>query len=103
MNLRLRGGLRAREKVEIATLVGLADMFGIHRAVAAQKMRRRRLPGGMAARELFVADVKMNFPRRDVDFDFVAGLHQSQWPADKAFRRDVQDASAVAGTAHPCV
>src|SRR5579862_9930166 len=82
MNLRLRGGLRAHQKIEIAALVGLADMLGIHRAVAAQKVRRRRCPGGAAARELFVADVEMDFPRRDVDLDFVAGLHQSQWAAD---------------------
>src|SRR3984893_3653176 len=100
MNLRLGGTLRARKKIEIAALVGLAAMLGIHRTIAAQKMRRRRLPGGAAPRELFFADVKMDFARRDVDLDFGAGLHQSQWPADKAFGRDVQDAGAVAGAAH---
>src|ERR1700686_2574233 len=100
MNLRLGGTLRSSEKIEIAALVGPADVVGIHRAVAAQKVRRRRSPGCAAARELFITDVKVYFSPRDVDLDLVAGLHQSEWTADITFRRDVQDARAVAGAAH---
>src|SRR5579864_6011086 len=76
VNLRLGGARRAGEKIEIAALVGLADMLRIHRAIAAQKMRRRRFPIGAAARELFVADVEVDFACRDVDLDLVTGLHQ---------------------------
>src|SRR6202034_3040624 len=98
--LRLGRALRAREKIKIAALVGLADMLGIHRAVAAQKVRRRWCPGGATACQFLIADVKMDFSRRDIDLDLVAGLHQRERAADKTFGRDVQDAGAVAGAAH---
>src|SRR5258708_32562760 len=78
MNLRFGLLLCAREKIEIATLIGLADMLGIHGAIAAQEMRRRRFPGGATARQLFLVDVEMDFPCRHVDLDLIAGLHQRQ-------------------------
>ena len=37
MNLRLGGTLRAGQKIEITALVGLADMLGIHRSIAARR------------------------------------------------------------------
>ena len=44
--------------------------------------------------------MQMNAARGDVDLDLVAGLHQSQRAADKALRRHMQNAGAVAGAAH---
>src|SRR5579871_288475 len=82
MNLRLRGRCGAAEKIEVAALVGLADVLRIHRAVAALKMRRRLFPGGAAARQFFVADVQVDLARGDIDFDLVAGLNQRQRTAD---------------------
>ena len=76
---------------------------GIHGAIAAGIMRRRRSPGGAPARKFVVADVQMNAACRDIDLDLVAGLHQRQRTADKTFRGDVQDAGAVACAAHACV
>src|SRR5712692_5998027 len=69
MNLRLRGRLGAGEEIEIAALVGLADMGGEHRAVAARVARRRRPPCGAAAVELVVADMQVDAARRDIDLD----------------------------------
>src|ERR1700692_5036115 len=100
MNLRLGDGRRALEKSEVAAFVGLADVLRIHGAVAAGVFRRRRRPGGAAARKLVVADVEVDAPRGDVDLDLVAGLHESERTADKALRRDMQNAGAVAGAAH---
>src|ERR1700730_18126936 len=72
MNFRLRDRRLALEKIEVAALVGLADVLGKHRAVAAQVMRRRRRPGGAPARQLLLADMQMDAARGDVDFDLVA-------------------------------
>src|SRR3954466_13382291 len=96
MNLRLRHLGLALQEVEIAALVGLADVLGEHRAITARVFRCRRHPGGLPSRELGVADMQMDHPLVDVDLDLVAGLHEGERPADEAFRRDVQDAGAVA-------
>src|SRR6266446_6002023 len=69
MNLRLRGRLRAGEEIEIAALVGLADVLREHRAVAARVAGRRRLPGGAAAAKLVVADMQVDAAPSDVDLD----------------------------------
>ena len=86
---------RAFEKVEVAALVGLADMrrntwrrSRAHKAAAG-------CPGGAPARKFVVADMRMDAACRDVDLDLVAGLHQRQRAADKTFRGDVQDAGAI--------
>src|ERR1700678_3692383 len=99
MYLRLGDACGAFEKIEVAAFVGLADMLRIHRAVAAGIAWRRRRPGGAPAGQLLLADMEMNFSRRHVDLDVVAGLHQRDRAADKALRRDVQDAGAVARAA----
>src|SRR5215472_13052851 len=44
--------------------------------------------------------MQVDAARGDIDLDLIAGLHQRQRPADKALRRHVQNASAVAGAAH---
>src|SRR3984957_1947900 len=67
---------------------------------AANTWRRSRGRICAAARQLVVADMQMDAPRGDVDLDLVAGLHQGKRTTDKAFRRDVQNAGAVAGAAH---
>ena len=103
MNFRLRDRPAGPQEIEIAALVGLADVLGEHRAVAARIFRRRRLPGGLAAGQFLVADVQMDAALVDVDLDLVAGLHEGERAADEAFRRDMQDAGAVAGAAHAAV
>src|SRR5438876_410382 len=92
MNLRLGHRRLALEKIEVAALVGLADVLGEHRAVAARVFRRRLFPGSLAAGQLAVADVQMDRALVDVDLDLVAGLHEVERAADKALRRDVQNA-----------
>jgi hypothetical protein len=42
----------------------------------------------------------MDAARGDVDLDLVAGLHEGKRTADKALRRHMQNAGAVAGAAH---
>ena len=74
MNLRLGDALRAAQEIEVAALVGLADMLGKHRAVAARIFGRRRPPGGAPARKLLLADVQMDASRGDVDLDLVARM-----------------------------
>src|ERR1700738_5294033 len=39
----------------------------------------------------------------DVEFNHVAGTHQSKRPSDEAFRSHVKNASAVARAAHPSI
>src|ERR1700761_8477109 len=62
MNLRLRDRAAGEQEVEVAALVGLADVGGIHRAVAARIVRRGRRPRRAAARELLVRYVQVNAP-----------------------------------------
>ena len=96
MYLRLRHFRVSLEKIEVTTLIGLADMLGKHRPIAARVFRRRRRPCGLAAGQFRVANVKMDAALVDVDLDFVAGLHEVQRTADKALRRNVQNAGPVA-------
>src|SRR5689334_13345907 len=97
MNFRLRGRCTREQEIEIAAFVGLADMLRKHRAIAALVMRLRRGPGGTALCKLLVGDMQVNAASGDIDLDLVAGLHQSQRPADKTLRCHMQDASAVTG------
>src|SRR5262245_35719120 len=74
MNLRFRHFGPTLQKVEIAALIGLADVVGEHRAIAARVFRRRLRPGRLAAGHLLFTDVQMDAASVDVDFDLVAGL-----------------------------
>src|ERR1035441_5079060 len=100
MNFRFRNRTAGLKKIEIAALVGLPDMLGIKRAVAARIARRRLLPRGAAAAHLVVAHMQMDAARGHIDLDLVAGLHEGKRAADEAFRRDVKNTGAVAGAAH---
>src|SRR5262245_21475765 len=100
MNLRFRRGRGALQEVEVAALVGLADMGRKRRAVAALETGRRLLPGSAPAVELLLADVKMDAARRHVDLDLVAGLDEGERTADVALRGNVKDTGAVARAAH---
>src|ERR1017187_4043604 len=100
MYFRLGNGPKRPKKIEIAARVGLPDMLGIKRAIAARIARRRRPPRGTAAREFFVAHMQMNAACGHIHLDLVAGLHESKRAADEAFRRHMQNAGAVAGAAH---
>jgi hypothetical protein len=82
-----RAWLLEFEKIEIAALVGLADMLGIHRAVAARVSAAAAASRRRGGAQLLVADVQMDAAGGDVELDLVAVLHQSQRAADKGFRR----------------
>src|SRR5262249_11132089 len=100
MNLRLRNAFAREQKVEIATLVGLPDMGGVHRPITAGVARRRRTPSASTAGEFLLGDVQMDMPRIGIDLDLVAGAHQSERSAHIALRSYVQNAGAIAGAAH---
>src|SRR5690349_13821007 len=88
------------EEVEVAAFIGLLDMFREHPAIAALEAALGRLPFGSALGKLGLAHVETDGARGDIERDSVAVLHERQWPADKGFRRDVQNAGAIAGAAH---
>jgi hypothetical protein len=46
-----------RKEVEIATFVGLADMFRVERTVASRIARFRRFPGGTTASEFLFSNM----------------------------------------------
>src|SRR5438874_9622983 len=87
MDLRLHHRAGGAKEIEVAAFVGLADVLGKHRAVAARIARGRGLPGGAASSKLRIADVQMDAARGDVDLDLVAGLHHGERAADEALRR----------------
>src|SRR3984957_280067 len=89
MNLRLRDCAAGEQEIEVATLVGLTDVGGVHRAVAARIVRGGWRPGGAAARDLLVGHVQVDAPRLGVDLDLVAGAHEGEGSADEALRRDM--------------
>src|SRR5262245_3687602 len=103
VDFRLRHRSLSLQEIKVAALVGLADMLGKHRTIAAWIFRRRRFPGGLPPGELGVADVQMDHPFVDVDLDFVAGLDESERSADEALGCDVENARAVARAAHAAV
>lgn len=50
--------------------------------------------------QLFFADQHVQLSIRNVEFDQISGLHKRQRTADMAFRRDMQHAGSVRGSAH---
>ncbi len=75
-------------------------MLGEQAPVAACVARRRLPPCRAAPVELLIAHLHAQAPSGDVELDDVAVAHQSERTADKGFRRDMQDAGAVARAAH---
>src|SRR5215470_7978191 len=75
MNLRFRNSGAGLQEIEVAAFVGLADMGGEHRPVAAPVTRLGWMPGGAAAGQILFADVQMDAAVGDVDLDLVTRLH----------------------------
>src|SRR5579863_9442433 len=100
VNLGLGYGGGTGEEIEIASGLGLADMLLVKRAVAPGKAWRGRDPRRAAPRELVRQHDKLEAATRHVELDHVAGFDQSKRPTDEGFRRDVENAGTVAGTAH---
>src|SRR5450631_147608 len=88
------------EEVKVAALIGLPDVAGEHPAIAALEAGLRLFPCGAALCQLRLRNIEIDAARGDVERDAVAVLHERQRPADIGFRRDMQDAGAVAGAAH---
>src|SRR5581483_11435115 len=88
------------EEVEVAAVIGLLDVLGEHPAIAALEAALGLLPGGAALFQLGFGDIEIDGAGGDVERDAVTILHQRQRTADVGFRRDVQDAGAIAGAAH---
>ena len=57
--------------------------------------RRRRRPGGLAARHFGIVDQQVDGARAAVDADAVAVLHQRERAADRGLRRNMSDAHAA--------
>src|SRR5579864_2182511 len=76
------------EEIEITAGLGLADMLLIKRAVAPSKARRRRNPLSPTSRELVRGHRELDAAAGNVELDHVAGLQQSEWPANEGFGRD---------------
>src|SRR5579863_5207808 len=91
---------RGFEEIEVAAFIGLLDVPGEHPAIAARVARGGLLPYGTTLFQFGLPHVEIDAARRDVERDLVAVFHQRQRPADIGFRRDMQDAGAVAGAAH---
>src|SRR6187455_1269131 len=76
------GGPRRLEEIEVAAVVGLADVLLVERAEAAVEARRGRLPAGAAARELGIVDVQVELAPGHVQRDGVAVADERERSAD---------------------
>src|SRR5258708_5016266 len=103
VDLGLWHGGGALEEVEVAALVGLADMLREQRAVAALVSGRRRLPFAFSAHQLGLVDPERKPAACHVELDQITVLHQCERAADEALRCNVQHAGAVRSPAHACV
>jgi len=72
-----------------------------HPAIAALEAGLGLFPCGAAFCQFRLRYIEIDGARRDIQRDRIAILHQRQRPADIGFRRNMQDAGAVAGAAHP--
>src|SRR6266850_7750284 len=103
MNLWLGDRRSSLEEVEVAALVGLADVAREDGAVAARELLLRLAPGALPARQLGGFHLEVQLALVDIELDQIAALHQRERTADEGLRRDVQHAGAVARTAHASV
>ena len=74
------------EEVEVAAFVGLGNVAGIHRAVAASIVGFRGFPGGTARLQFLLGDAEFEAPARYVQLYEVAVAHQDERPADVGLR-----------------
>src|ERR1700757_3915028 len=100
MNFRLGNCAERCEKIEITSLIGLTDVFGVQRAIAARITWNGLLPRCTAATDFIIRNMQMDASRRDVHLNLVTGLHKSEWAANKTFRCDVEYAGAITRSAH---
>src|SRR6266850_6032838 len=103
MNLWLGDRRSSLEEVEVAALVGLADVAREDGAIAARELLLRLAPGALPARQLGGIHLEVELALVDVELDQVTGFHQRERTADERFRRNVQNAGAVARAAHASV
>src|SRR4029077_2128385 len=88
------------EKIKVAPFVGLLDVLQKQFAVAPRIDAVLRPPRSSAPGQFLVAYAHIQLARGDVQLDDVAFLQQRERSTDKRFRRDMQDARAVACAAH---
>src|SRR5881394_2636084 len=100
MNLRLGGGRRAFEEIEVAAFVGLAHVLRKDGAVSAFVFPLRPAPRRLAAGELVLRHLEVELALLDVELDQISGLYQRERAADVGLRRDMQYARAIARAAH---
>src|SRR5258706_2806228 len=100
VNFRLGDRRRTLEEIEVAALVGLADMAREDGAVAARELSLGLAPRALAPGELRGVDLEIELALLDIELDQVAVLYQGKRAADERFRRDVQHAGTVARAAH---
>ena len=89
---------KSKSQPSWAWLMCAANMPAIAAGRRAALAARRR-----GAAQLVLADEQIDLPRLHVHLDQVAGPHEGERAADRGFGRDVQDAGAVGGAAHPGV
>ena len=92
--------ISAAQKVKITAQRRLKHMAQEELAITALEGRRRWIPAGAAAGQFLIADMQMQSAVRRVKLDFVAVLHQRQRPAQRTFRRGMQNNRAVRRAAH---
>src|SRR5690606_7192557 len=96
-------GGAAFEEIEIAALVGLADVLLEHGAVAALVAWRQRLPFGTATGKLLIGNMEVKPSARNVYLDVITSFDKCQRSADEALRRNMEDAGTVARARHACI
>src|SRR5258706_14164259 len=99
MDLGLGNRRRAFQEIEIAALIGLADVAREDGAVAARELRLGLAPRALAPGELRGVDLEIELALLDIELDQVAVLHQGKRAADERFRRDGQNAGTRARAA----
>lgn len=69
------------EESEVAAFVGLGDLLDVELPIAALDLGFGGFPFRPAVLQFFVADVEMKFSACNVEFNYVAVAHESEWSA----------------------
>lgn len=92
------------KEAEIASFVGLEDIFHIQSLIPASAQERGRgLPCGASTSDLPVVDLETQNSSIDIQQYCIAISYECEWPADCRLWGDVQDHSSVSRSAHSSI
>lgn len=92
-----------RQEIKVAALVGRSNALPVESEISALVFWDLAFPFGSSPLEFNLWHEEIKFAILDVQRNCVTILHEGEWPANIAFRGNMQNTRAICRSAHACV